>query len=150
MSTSTSTTLEVTTITSVTAVQPIATWSVTLYEDKGCKDGNYFALQGHEKRDYGTCVNLKENTATTISDDSLSCRWWTNEGLDWSTCASSKMTSAKSWYLPKDSACWVYTDDKCEEYGGRMDRKGCWSPNLGPESPGQIGSIKCWSNEVFL
>jgi hypothetical protein len=144
----TSTTKEMVTITSVVMISPLPTWVLTLYENSGCDDGNYFSLQGNEKIDHGSCINLKVHTQTDISDDKTSCRWWTDEGLKWSTCSSSTLTRPKSWYL-KAGACWVYSDDHCGEWAGRIDIEGCGKPRMSLWSPDEFVSLKCWDNSPF-
>ncbi|CAG8886444.1 unnamed protein product [Penicillium egyptiacum] len=132
---------DIVTLTSIRMVSPPSktttsttrtpTWQMTIYEDENCK-GDYFSVQGHEDQNIGNCIILAEHTATKVSDTTTSCRWWSDGGLNWDTCASSKVRSPKSFFITS-GRCYVYSGKKCrdedwigETYGafkGRQDHK---------------------------
>ncbi|EKV12766.1 hypothetical protein PDIG_42020 [Penicillium digitatum PHI26] len=130
-------------------IAPTATWQMTIYEKSGCR-GDYFSVQGHETQNTGNCIILAENTDTKISDTTTSCRWWSDDGLKWGTCASSKLTNARSFFI-KSGKCVVYSGRKCrdedwvgETYGAF---KGCQDGNTGYLSPrvnAKWGSLQCF------
>lgn len=142
------TSIEVVTKTT-SSVAPSATWQMTIYEGAGCT-GDYFSLQGHETQDTENCIILADNTDTTISNTTTSCRWWTNGGLNWGTCASSKVTKPKSLYLTRGK-CYMYSGSKCvdEDWIGETYAafKGCQDDKTGYLSPRKRqawGSLKCF------
>ncbi|KAJ5561992.1 hypothetical protein N7461_000753 [Penicillium sp. DV-2018c] len=147
--TSTKTTIKEVPATKTTStVNPTETWQLTLYEDADCK-GNYFSIQGHENKYVGNCIVLSEDTNTEISDTTTSCRWWTEGGLNWHTCATSKVTMPKSWFVDTGE-CYVYIDKNCKELGGlayapfQKCQKSSTSV-LNNHSP--WGSMICWYSE---
>lgn len=122
---------------------------MTIYEEGGCK-GDYFLVQGHEDQNAGNCIILAEDTKTKISDSTTSCRWWSDGGLNWHTCASSKLTKPKSFTITSGK-CYVYSGKKCrdedwvgETYGAF---KGCQDGMTGYLSPRKDkvwGSLQCF------
>ncbi|KAJ5951095.1 uncharacterized protein N7479_009508 [Penicillium vulpinum] len=139
-----------------TSLNPTETWQVTIYE-KGKCTGNYFSAQGHESDKQGMCMVFAENTQTKISDTTTSCRWWTDGGLKWDTCASSKLKRPQSLFL-KDGECYFFKGTKCadEDWLGQTygSFKGCQSDETGNLAPqqeqymstnfGDWGSMQCW------
>lgn len=144
-STTSTTKAEAVTVTVTTPEKPAYSWGVILYEDAGCKAGNYFSLAGHDNSQ--ECLVLSKLTATAVSDDATSCRWFTNGGFEWEKCSASDLKYPKSWNLLR-GGCAAYLDEKCQENGGSIKFKGCgyrqsiWSPE-------KIVAIKCWDNTYF-
>ncbi|KAJ6190484.1 hypothetical protein N7519_000505 [Penicillium mononematosum] len=131
-----------------TSVAPTATWQMTIYEDDKC-EGDYFSIQGHEDQNTGNCIILAEDTNTKISDTTTSCRWWSDGGLDWHTCASSKVSSPNVW---------LYSGKKCrdEDWIGETypPFKGCQNHKTGYLSPRNKawGALQCFeyvSDDVY-
>ncbi|KGO78087.1 Peptidoglycan-binding Lysin subgroup [Penicillium italicum] len=136
-----------------TSVAPTATWQITIYEKGGCK-GDYFSVQGHENQNVGGCIVLADNTDTKISDTTTSCRWWSNGGLNWGTCASSKLVNARSFFI-KSGTCSVFSGKKCqnEDWVGETYApfKGCQDGNTGYMSPpekAKWGSLQCYEYQA--
>ncbi|CAG8136088.1 unnamed protein product [Penicillium nalgiovense] len=131
-----------------TSVAPTATWQITIYEDDNC-EGDYFSIQGHEDQNTGNCIILAEDTNTKISDSTTSCRWWSDGGLDWHTCASSKVSSPKSFFITSGK-CMVYSGKKCrdEDWIGETypPLKGCQDHKSGYMSPRNKawGALQCF------
>ncbi|KAJ5827353.1 Peptidoglycan-binding Lysin subgroup [Penicillium robsamsonii] len=138
------------------SLDPLATWQIAIYENKKCK-GDYFSVQGHEPMNNPGCLVFKDNTKTEISDTTTSCRWWTDDGLHWDTCSTSKLISPKSWFITAGQ-CIMYRGKHCmeEDYLGQTYGafKGCQSESTGAMSPqrkgymkdnaGDWGSMKCY------
>lgn len=136
------------------SVAPTATWQITIYEKGGCK-GDYYSAQGHEDQIVGGCIVLADNTDTKISDTTTSCRWWSDGGLNWGTCASSKLVNARSFFI-KSGKCVIYSGKKCqnedwvgETYGAF---KGCQDGNTGylsPRKDAKWGSLQCFEYKSY-
>jgi hypothetical protein len=131
-----------------TSEAPIASWQITVYEDDNC-EGDYFSIQGHETQNTGNCIILAEDTNTKISDTTTSCRWWSDEGLYWHTCASSKVSSPKSFFITSGK-CMVYSGKICrdEDWIGETypPFKGCQNHKTGYLSPRDKawGAMQCF------
>ncbi|KAJ5494415.1 Peptidoglycan-binding Lysin subgroup [Penicillium fimorum] len=126
------------------SLDPQATWQIAIYEDDKC-NGDYFSVQGHEPMNSPGCVVFKDNTKTNISDTTTSCRWWTEGGLHWHTCSTSKLVSPKSWFITAGQ-CVMYRNKQCkeEDYLGQTygSFKGCESESTGAMSPQRPGYMK--------
>lgn len=132
-----------------TSVAPTQTWQMSVYSKDKC-EGDYFTVQGHEDQHAAPCIVLTDDTNTKISDSTTSCRWWSDAGLNWGTCASSKLTKPKSWYI-KSGKCAVFSGKKCvdEDWIGETYApfKGCQSGRTGFMSPGKgktWGAVQCY------
>ncbi|KAJ5366506.1 hypothetical protein N7541_000447 [Penicillium brevicompactum] len=125
--------------------EPGIDWVITLYEEKGCEGGNYYALQGHNTDKNMECLNLQAWISTEITNDKTSCRWWTEGGLKWQKCTKSKLREPKSWYL-KFGGCSVFTDPNCQVDGGHISKKGCHGPKESYWSPDEFTSFMCFNN----
>ncbi|KAJ5383026.1 Peptidoglycan-binding Lysin subgroup [Penicillium concentricum] len=123
---------------------PEASWQITIYKDKKCK-GDYFSVQGHESSKAGNCLVFQDNKQTEISDTKTSCRWWTDGGLHWDTCSSSKLVAPKSWFITKGQ-CLFYKGKECkdEDYLGQTytPAQKCQSEDTGAMSPQLKGDQK--------
>ncbi|KAJ5185613.1 Peptidoglycan-binding Lysin subgroup [Penicillium cf. griseofulvum] len=141
---------------------PEHSWQVTIYEDDKCK-GDYFSVQGHESQEEGNCLVFKDNKKTKISDETTSCRWWTDGGLHWDTCSTSKLVVPRSWYITKGQ-CLFFKGKHCkdEDWLGQTypPAKGCQSGKSGFLSPqiagymvtqgaGEWGSMQCFWTETW-
>ncbi|CAI7611003.1 unnamed protein product [Penicillium glandicola] len=135
------------------SVNPTQTWQIAIYEKDNC-EGGYFLAQGHESQDPGHCLVLADNTDTDVSDTTTSCRWWTDGGINWGTCASSTLTKPKSWYLTTGT-CYVYKGSKCvnEDWIGEVyvPDLGCQTHKTGYLSPNLNkvwGSLQCYDYDA--
>jgi hypothetical protein len=144
------------------AFNPEHSWQITIYEDDKCK-GDYYSVQGHESQEEGMCLVFKDNKKTKISDETTSCRWWTDGGLHWDTCSSSKLVIPRSWYITKGQ-CLFFKGKHCkdDDWLGQTypPAKGCQHRGTGYMSPqlagymvnqgvGEWGSMQCFWTETW-
>ncbi|OQE37807.1 hypothetical protein PENCOP_c009G01999 [Penicillium coprophilum] len=140
---------------------PAHSWQITIYTDDKCK-GDYFTVDGHESKTAGNCLVFKDNKQTEIADTKTSCRWWTNRGLHWDTCSTSKLVAPRSWYITQGQ-CLFFKNKHCkdEDWLGQTypPEKGCQSRTSGYLSPqlkgymvtgaGDWGSMQCFYQEKW-
>ncbi|KOS44856.1 hypothetical protein ACN38_g4228 [Penicillium nordicum] len=132
-----------------TSAASTQTWQMSFYSKDKC-EGDYFTVQGHEDQHSARCIVLADDTNTKISDSTTSCRWWSDEGLNWGTCSSGKLKKPKSWFI-KSGKCSMFSGKKCEDADWVGETyapfKGCQSGNTGFMSPAKgktWGAVQCY------
>ncbi|KAJ5698869.1 hypothetical protein N7462_000874 [Penicillium macrosclerotiorum] len=114
---STSTAAETTTHHTTTTTSAGPEWTLVAYEGSTC-DKDYYVLKGSKSEDQ-KCVNIFGGTTSTISDQGVYCKKYSNGGFDSADCNIDDEASILSWTLHK-GVCNV-SDQKCGEGGHALN-----------------------------
>ncbi|KAJ5579784.1 uncharacterized protein N7459_005769 [Penicillium hispanicum] len=129
--------------TTSTASSSTPTWEIAIYEDKKCS-GDYYLVEGHNSYITNDCLVLESDISTDVMSDGVSCRWYTDGGFSWTSCANSKLKRPKSFWITQGQ-CWVYSDTKCKKESGTVYGPwiGCQNPDTAAWTPSDFVSMMC-------
>lgn len=124
-------------------------WTLQMYPEKNCEGSSYMLLRGYNKKlADSACLVMPGWDINSISNDvDVSCRWWTEGGLNSAPCNETKMQQLNSWVM-SNGLCTVVRNEDCDNYHDIGQtygaRGGGICQNRQHADPAPFGSMNCY------